>query len=281
MGLFKKEENQSRILNDLTEKYKRGNLNIFVIGAGALSNFVMVGLADLRLGRIVIFDKDKIEETNLNRQVLYFDEVGNYKAVALKKRLKQISTRNVYDYKLKFFEEDSRKYFGWFGDKPDILIDCVDNFKTRSLLNKFALKYKIPLISGGTSPFSGQVVVYVPGVTSCLNCQLDIDRLSEERERERQGCTIVPEGSVVTTNQIIGGIMVGEIDRLLNGITPTPGIIRYISADEDRIGLSKSKPCQCHLNKVEIPASKKFKLELPSFNQVRNKIKSYFIEEEL
>ena len=197
-----------------------------------------------------------------------------------------IVNKNIYSYKLKLFDLiTGKKYFRWFGDKPDILIDCVDNFETRALLNKFATKYKIPLISGGTSPLAGQVVVYFPGITSCLNCELDIERLAEERERQREGCTDVPEGSVVTTNQIIGGIMVGELHRLLNGIKLFPGVIKYISSDDDRVAFvpnGKEKPCNCHTNDVKIEAKiKREKIDIPASSPFLKKIKSFFIEEEV
>ena len=270
------------ILQKVRDKYNRKDLNVLIIGAGALANFVAINLTDLEVGKITIIDNDKIEETNLNRQILYFDSVGEHKASVLKKRLKEINNKNRYNYNLSYFDASSKKYFGWF-NKPDILIDCVDNFKTRSILNKFAVKYKIPLISGGTSPLAGQIVVYVPGVTSCLSCELNIDKLAEKRESERRGCTEVPEGSVVTTNQIIGGLMVGELYRLLNGITPSPGTIKYISSEEERVGFVKShKPCECHSkNNIKIPLSekKKFKFSFP-FVGWRN-IKQLFTKEEI
>ena len=281
LRFWKKSYNQNDKLNSLIEKYKKRKLNIFIIGAGALANFVAIGLSQLRLGRITIFDQDKIEETNLNRQVLYFDAVGYPKASILKKRLKELNSKNIYNFELKFFDYvATKKYFRWFGDKPDILIDCVDNFETRALLNKVALKYKIPLISGGTSPLAGQVMLYFPGITSCLNCELDIERLAEERERRRQGCTEVPEGSVVTTNQIIGGMMTGELYRLLNGIAPTSGTIKYISSDDDRVGfVPNGKACNCHLNNIKIGPTKikDIKLSAP----LLDRLKSFFVEEEL
>lgn len=282
---FKGGYDNIKALDYIRKKYQKKNLNIFIIGAGALANFVALSLASIRLGRITIFDQDKIEETNLNRQLLYFDAVGDHKAIVLKKRLKEIGDHNGYYYKLSFFDENAKRYFRWFRDKPDLLIDCVDNFKTRSLLNKFAAKYKIPLISGGTSPLAGQVLVYFPGYTSCLNCELDVDRLAAERERQQReqgGCTTVPEGSVVTTNQIIGGMMVGELFRILNGKNPTPGTIRYISADDDRVAfVPAAKPCNCHTNGVKLPRPEKKKIEVPSPASMINRVKRFFIESEL
>ena len=277
--LFDRSYDHTKRLEELKEKYKKRKLDIFIIGAGALANFVALGITNLKIGKITIFDQDKVEETNLNRQVLYFDAVGMPKASTLKKRLKEANPRNIYDYELKFFDaKTSRKHFGWLREKPDIMIDCVDNFETRALLNRLASKYKVPLISGGTSPLAGQVMVYFPGMTSCLNCELNIERLAEERERQRQGCTVVPEGSVVTTNQIVGGLMVGELYRLLSGIPPSSGTIKYISNDENRVGfVPNGKICNCHLNDVKIPKNK----ELPTKENIFKKLKSFFTEEDV
>ena len=277
--IFDMSYDPTKKFEELKDKYKKRKLNMFIIGAGALANFVALGIINLKIGRITIFDQDKVEETNLNRQVLYFDAVGMTKASTLKKRLKEINPGNIYDYKLMFFDaKTSGRYFKWFREKPDIIIDCVDNFETRALLNRLATKYKIPLISGGTSPLAGQVMVYFPGMTSCLNCELDIERLAEELERQRQGCTVVPEGSVVTTNQIVGGLIVGELYRLLSGILPSSGTIRYISNDENRVGfVPNGKICNCHLNSVKIPK----KVTSQTKENLFKKLKSFFVEEEV
>ena len=235
-----------KVLKRIRRKYKDKELDILMVGAGALANFIAIGLSNLNFLRITVIDKDKIEETNLNRQVLYFNSIGEQKAQILTKRLKQLNKNNIYKNKIIFIDENSKKMFSWVR-RPDIIIDCVDNLKTISILNKFATLYNIPLLSGGTSPFSGQAVMYIPGETSCLNCHLDIDRLAEKVERERNGCTAAPEGSVITTNQIIGGIMAAELKRVLEGEKPLNGIIKYNSKTLPRVGVIPMKRvCACH-----------------------------------
>lgn len=236
----------------LKEKYQKGNLRILIIGAGALGNFICLGLASgfEKLGTIIIMDPDEVEETNLNRQILYYNAIGSKKATTLAVRLHIINPNNKYKGITHFFTEKT-----WFIRKPDIIMEGTDSLTVRSMLNSYANQNDTILISGGISPFAGQVVTYIPKVTSCLNCELSIDRLAKEweKERQRQGCLEKPEASVVISNEIIGGLMCGQLYNILNGGQITKGKIKYISYDPARIGILESKNnCHCLKQKQTI-----------------------------
>ena len=134
------------------------------------------------------------------------------------------------------------------------MIDSVDNFKTRALLNYFARATGIPLISGGTDFKSGQTTVYVPGKTSCLQCQLTIDDLALQSLRP-QSCIYAAEPSVIISNQVVGGMITGEAYTVLapqdNG-EPIRGVLKYSSTEPERIGMLGSRDaCKCHEQKKE------------------------------
>lgn len=246
------------ILDRLKRKYQEKSLKILIVGAGALANFVVIGLSSLDVGKITIVDKDEIEAHNLNRQILFFDAVGKKKSKILTERAKKLNKINRHKSITRFLDNNTQYLFGWI-NRPDIMIDCTDNFKTRAILNQFALKYKVPLISGGTSWDSGQVIMYIPEKTSCLNCELNIDELAKKSEEENNnnGCTQVPEASVVISNQIVGGIIVKELKNLLENKKVTKGTIKYMSSEPNKIGLIKSSHvCDCHTKKIIIPKEK-------------------------
>ncbi len=221
--------------------------SVLMVGAGALGNFVGMGLAKLGVGRVDVIDPDRIEDTNLNRQVLYYNVVGRLKATALAKKLKRIGNGNM----------ESEGFADTFTEKKeferhyDLIMDCVDNFTVRAVIHDYAVQHKIPLISGGTDYKDGQMVLYVPGKTACVDCQLDIHAEGRKavEERRQAGCLLAPNPSVITTNQIIGGMMVAEARTVFDpgGYgSPFNGKIMYRSQAAERVGMTALKKiCAC------------------------------------
>jgi len=217
--------------------------HVLIVGAGALGNFTGVGLALLGVGRIDVLDFDNVETTNLNRQLLFYDSVGQKKSKALASKLRIINHKikakgivGKLDENCDYFENN----------KPDIILDCVDNFTTRAIANYFAVRYKIPIISGGTSPSSGQVTAYKPGYSACLDCKLGVDK-ALAKERTSHSCIYVAQPSVIMTNEIIGGLMVAEAKTLLSGYgEPIKKMLKYDSNSQARAGLVGGEtPCNC------------------------------------
>jgi hypothetical protein len=192
---------------------------IAIVGAGALGNFVALGLAALGFSPLTFIDPDPVEVTNLNRQILFWDAVGEPKARAL-----------------------ARKITEWFGTAPEaatayvtretdlspyaVVFDCTDNFETRIVLSEKCREEGRILISGGTGVTAGQVVVFDPASGGPTPAELlglyDLvgSREVEVLERQRASCVYAPEPAVIMTNQIIGGLMVDALRRLLSGEAP-------------------------------------------------------------
>ncbi len=211
-----------------------------LVGAGALGNFVGLGLALAGTRELTIVDPDRIEETNLNRQVLFYDAVGQPKATMLATRLRRLTPR------LKTTAVTAPVTEAHLQD-VDAIFACVDNFATRAELNRLSAQTGIPLINGGSGPFNGEVQVYEPGHTACLNCALDVEQLAAMEAGERAGCGRTPAASVVIANQIIAGLMVAEACRLGN---PCTGTLVFNAAEPGRVGIRTRRPaCSCHLEK--------------------------------
>ena len=224
------------------------NKKVLVIGAGALGNFLGIGLAHSDVGKIYLADDDDIEVTNLNRQIMFYDSVGQMKAEVLGKRLMEINPRIKVEPMLRRVNEDFEKTLRKM--KPDAIIDCVDNLSTRAILNHFAMRYQIPLISGGTNYQAGQVVVYSPERSSCLNCKLGVDKAFVEARRA-SSCIHAPTPSVVVSNHIIGGLMAAEARMVLDSKygEAVKQTIKYDSTKPVRVGLiGSSAACDCKRN---------------------------------
>ncbi len=192
---------------------------IAVVGAGALGNFVGLGLAALGCTRLTFLDPDRVEVTNLNRQILFWDRVGEPKAAVLAERIA-----------------------GWFGAGPKAktayvtrksdlsryaaVFDCTDNFESRIVLSEKCKDRGLMLISGGTDATAGQAVFYDPARGGPTPAELlglydlvgrrDVD----VQQRALASCVYAPEPAVIMTNQIVAGLMVDGFRRLLAGEAP-------------------------------------------------------------
>ncbi len=216
---------------------------VLMVGAGALGTFAGLGLALYGIRELDIADGDTVESTNLNRQVLYYESIGERKAAALAEKLTRFAPNSRIVPLVEYITPESEQKIA--RRKYDLIIETVDNNKARALINYFARKYRIPLISGGTSFSAGQTVVYKPGETSCLNCQADIDKLAAASHRPAS-CIYAPEPSVVISNQIIGASIVGEALSLFSR-KAVNGIIKYVSQESYRLGMLPTSPaCDCH-----------------------------------
>lgn len=206
--------------------YTRKQLNtsnhqprILVVGSGALGIFVGLGLAYSKFQNITFMDPDVVEITNLNRQVLFYDAIGSNKAEILSERLNNL------------FNMDNKAQITYFNKETDItsydaVFDCVDNFETRIVLSETCKDQGKVLISGGTSPHAGQVVIYNPNDDGATPAELlgmyDIvkKRHPETYQRERAACIYQPDPSVIMTNQIAAGFMVDSYRMLIDGQKP-------------------------------------------------------------
>ena len=144
------------------------NAHIFIAGAGGLGSPISIYLAVAGVGTITIVDMDVVDQTNLNRQILHFDrDVGKKKTASAEEKLQALNpdiTVNAIDVKIE--ESNAAKLIG----KADGIVDAMDNYPTRYLLNDVAIAKKIPLFHGGIRGFYGQATTILPGTTPCLKC---------------------------------------------------------------------------------------------------------------
>lgn len=180
---------------------------VFIAGAGGLGSPVSIYLAVAGIGEMRICDADKLELSNLNRQILHTDErVGELKSASAAKALSQLNpTLNIVAYSDYIDENSVERVVG----KPDIIVDCLDNFEARYLLNTYCIQNKIPLVHGAVWGMMGQVTFVYPPETPCLKCLFP-----EPPPKE-----ILPV--VGATPGIIGCIQAMEALKYLTGVGTT------------------------------------------------------------
>jgi adenylyltransferase/sulfurtransferase len=171
------------LTNDELERYKRQlmieglgeegqiklkNARVFIAGAGGLSAPVSTYLVAAGVGLIRIVDYDKVEISNLNRQVLYGDaDIGRSKVDSATAKLRQLNQWVTIEAVEEIITEANvyQLITGF-----DLIVDAMDNLETRYLLNKVALDQNIPFFHGAIYGFEGRVMTIIPGETACLRC---------------------------------------------------------------------------------------------------------------
>jgi len=141
---------------------------VFIAGLGGLGSPAAIYLAAAGVGTLRICDKGEVELSNLNRQILHSDQdVGKSKVRSAKRTL---TTINPHLKVVTLAEEIKRTNISTLVENARIMIDCLDNFAGRYLLNEYAVQSGIPLVHAGVYALSGQITFIQPPETPCLAC---------------------------------------------------------------------------------------------------------------
>ncbi len=152
---------------EATQKKLR-DATVFVAGAGGLGSPVAIYLAVAGIGHIKICDFDSIDLSNLNRQILHdHTRIGINKAISGKYTIERMNPH----VKVTVLPEMivAKNVDDLVGDS-DIIVDCMDNFPTRYLLNESAMRKGIPLVYGSIRAMDGMLSFIQSPETPCLRC---------------------------------------------------------------------------------------------------------------
>lgn len=143
--------------------------SVLIVGAGALGAPAALYLAGAGVGRIGIVDSDKVELSNLQRQLIHGTKnVGENKTESAKDRIFDINPNvKVETYNQRLSKDN---IFDVLDDEWEIVLDASDNFPTKFLLNDACFLRKIPLSHAGILRFTGVVTTIFPGEGPCYRC---------------------------------------------------------------------------------------------------------------
>jgi adenylyltransferase/sulfurtransferase len=224
------------------EKLK--SAKVLVVGAGGLGCPVLQYLTAAGVGTIGIIDFDEVDETNLQRQVLFtINDIGTNKAIAAEQRLKQLNPNvnfNVYTDKLT--PQNALSIFS----KYDIIVDGTDNFSTRYLINDASLITNKPLVYGAIYKFEGQVTVFNHNNGPSYRCLFP----EPPKAGTVPNCTDV--GVIGVLPGIIGTQQANEVLKIILEIgTPLSGkLLTYNALDNSTLTL-KIKRTEDEIAKVK------------------------------
>lgn len=146
-----------------------GNTKVFILGAGGLASSAAFYLAAAGIGKIGIADDDRVDISNLNRQILHeTSRIGMAKVDSARKSLRALYPAleiEAYPRRLTSPEQLKRALADY-----DLTIDCTDNFAARYHINEASLATGKPWFYGAVFGFEGQVMTFVPGNGPCYRC---------------------------------------------------------------------------------------------------------------
>jgi len=142
--------------------------HVFIAGVGGLGSPVAIYLACAGVGCLTLADCESVELSNLNRQILHWEEdIQKSKVISAARKLREMnSTVEIVSLPVRITDENVQRLVGGV----DVVIDCMDNMATRFVLNEACVRGGIPLIHGGVQGLMGEVTTIVPGQTPCFEC---------------------------------------------------------------------------------------------------------------
>ncbi|MBD3181653.1 molybdopterin-synthase adenylyltransferase MoeB [Candidatus Poribacteria bacterium] len=183
---------------------------VLVVGLGGLGSPVAYYLAASGVGTLGIADSDRVDITNLQRQILHSsDTIGILKTESARRTLKNLNPDvKIIKHNERLTTENARQLVSDY----DIIVDACDNFETRYVMNDICYELDKPLVHGSIFQFEGRTTVFIPEQGPCYRC------LYPERPPE----DLIPGdneiGLLGVLPGVIGTIQATETIKLILGI---------------------------------------------------------------
>ena len=223
------------------------NSSVLIVGAGGLGSPIAIYLAALGIGKIGIIDKDKIEISNLHRQVIFttHDLKKNKSSIAIKK-IKKINP----DIKVESFNKIlNARNINNIAKNYNLIVDGSDNFRTRFTINDYCLKTKKILVSGAISKFDGQVYTFnfSNKKSPCLRCFIPTMPTNPDIDNCEYEGVLGPLGGIIGSiqaNEVVKEVL--QIGQTLCGYIL---IINALTLNFRKVKLNKRLDCYCNNEK--------------------------------
>jgi adenylyltransferase/sulfurtransferase len=179
---------------------------VLLVGCGALGSVVAEQLVRAGVGSLRLVDRDVVEWTNLQRQVLFDESDAREalpKAIAAQRRLAQINSSVRIEPVVA--DVHSGNIEG-FAAGVDLILDGTDNVETRYLLNDVSVKHNVPWVYGACVGTEGRSMPVAPGVTACLRCVFPDPPAGAELPTCDTAGVLAPAAAAVASMQTVAAI---------------------------------------------------------------------------
>ena len=180
---------------------------VLIVGMGGLGSPASMYLTAAGVGHLVISDFDRVDESNLQRQIVHrHANIGREKAASARELLKELNPRvrvDAVDYEL-----DGDELTEQVG-RADVVVDCTDNFPSRFTLNRESLATGTPFVSGAAIRWQGQVATFLPqrSDSPCYQCLYPDESI--------EAATCAAEGIMAPIVGVIGSVQALETLNIL------------------------------------------------------------------
>tara|TARA_B100000686_G_scaffold261461_1_gene274442 strand:+ start:581 stop:1342 length:762 start_codon:yes stop_codon:yes gene_type:complete len=220
---------------------------VLIVGAGGLGSPIAIYLAAMGIGKIGIVDKDSVEISNLNRQIIFDTlDVNKNKSFIAEKKLKKINP----DVKTVSFKAKLTKInINQIAKNFNIIVDGSDNFRTRFLINDYCLKNKKILVSGAINKFDGQVYTFnfSKKNSPCLRCFIPKIPINPDIDNCEHEGILGPLAGIIGSTQACE--VVKEILGIGDSLCGYILIIDSLKATFRKVKLNKRYNCYCNVKK--------------------------------
>jgi molybdopterin/thiamine biosynthesis adenylyltransferase len=176
---------------------------VLVVGMGGLGSPAALYLAAAGVGTLVVSDFDRVEESNLQRQIIHRQaDIGEHKALSAKRAIEALNP--ACQVVAKDWQLDDEE-LGTEIAAADLVLDCSDNFATRFALNRACMAQATPLVSGAAIRREGQIITFMPG-GPCYQCLYPVG-LENEETCAMEG-VLAPLVGVIGSMQALQGVQV-------------------------------------------------------------------------
>jgi molybdopterin/thiamine biosynthesis adenylyltransferase len=212
---------------------------VLIVGAGGLGCPAALYLAACGIGRLTLADPDKVDLTNLQRQILYrTDSVGALKVAEAKKALAAFNSEvEVQVLSKKLQQQELEKLV----PDVDVVLDCSDNFATRHAVNRACVEHRKPLVAGAAIRFDAQLMVFdlSKPASPCYSCVFP-----EDAEVEEVQCSTM--GVFAPLTGVIGAMQAMEAIKLLaQAGEPAGGLLTFDAKKSEWKSLRVKKDPAC------------------------------------
>jgi molybdopterin/thiamine biosynthesis adenylyltransferase/predicted RNA-binding Zn-ribbon protein involved in translation (DUF1610 family) len=234
------------------DQRKLAQAKVLVIGAGALGNEIIKNLALLGVGNLFVADKDRVENSNLSRSILYREaDMGRAKAEVAVEAARGIYPQiNAHCFAGDVVHDLGMGVYRW----ADLVIGGLDNREARLAINRNCWKVNRPWIDGAIEQIQGVARIFLPGgpCYECTMSQRDWQLLQSRRSCNLLTRAQMQEGKTPTTptiSSIIAGVQCQEAVKLIHGM-PTIGgrgwVFDGISTEAYQTEYQRKADCYSH-----------------------------------
>jgi molybdopterin-synthase adenylyltransferase len=214
---------------------------VLVIGVGGLGSPAALYLAAAGVGELGLADADKVELSNLQRQIIHStSELKVLKTDSAKEKINKLNPDvKVSLYPVRITAGNIKDII----NKYDFVLDCTDNFESKFMINDACAAAKIPFSHAGIAEFQGQIMTVIPGRTACYRCLFNTEPEKKEQPllNERGLLGVLPGtiGSLQAAECLKFILDLGELltDQLL--------IYDALKMSFRKVKVSRKKDCSC------------------------------------